>query len=95
MDGAFIAFMVPAILFTIFVAPVWVFMHYRSKQRSRHELSERERELLERLIVQAEQMTDRIETLESILDHETPGWRGRAHTNGYTGAARAGREVGT
>ncbi len=68
---------VPAILFLIFVAPLWVIMHYRSKGRSQGMLTEDERGELERLASSAEDMRERIETLESILDAETPDWRRR------------------
>ncbi len=74
MDGS-IAFMVPTILFLCIVAPVWIFMHYRSKQNAQGALSEVERAELESLTVQAQRMMDRVETLESILDGETPEWR--------------------
>ena len=76
MDGS-IAFMVPTILFLCIVAPVWIFMHYRSKQNAQGALSELERAELESLTVQAQRMMDRVETLESILDSETPEWRKR------------------
>ena len=52
-------------------------MHYRSKQRAQSSLSDDERVELETLTVQAERMLDRIETLEAILDAETPEWRNR------------------
>jgi phage shock protein B len=77
MDGIVVAFMVPAIVFLCFVAPVWIFMHYRSKQKSQSTLSEEERMQLETLSAHAERMMQRIDTLESILDNETPGWRDR------------------
>jgi phage shock protein B len=69
--------MAPTIIFMLFVAPVWIFMHYRSKQKSQGSLSDDERAELEKLAAQAERMIDRIETLEAILDTETPGWRNR------------------
>lgn len=69
--------MAPTIIFMIFVAPIWIFMHYRSKQKSQGTLSDAEREEMEKLAAQAERMIDRIETLEAILDSETPGWRKR------------------
>lgn len=65
----------PTIIFLVFVAPVWIFMHYRSKQRSQGSLSDAERSELEELAARAERMMARIETLEAILDSETPGWR--------------------
>ena len=76
MDGS-IAFMVPTILFLCIVAPVWIFMHYRSKQNAQGALSEVERTELESLTTQAQRMMDRVETLEAILDDDTPGWRKR------------------
>ncbi len=76
MDGS-IAFMIPTILFLCIVAPVWIFMHYRSKQNAQGALSEVERAELESLTVQAQRMMDRVDTLESILDSETPEWRKR------------------
>ena len=80
MDGLVIAFFVPTVVFLTIVAPIWIFMHYRSKQRAQGALSEDERMELEALTSQAERMVERIETLEAILDSETPGWRSRAQT---------------
>ena len=77
MDGLVVAFFVPTVIFLAIVAPVWIFMHYRSKQRAQGALSEDERNALEALSGQTERMVKRIETLESILDSETPGWRSR------------------
>ncbi|MGQ4275975.1 envelope stress response membrane protein PspB [Pseudidiomarina sp. E22-M8] len=68
---------VPLILFMIFVAPVWVIMHYRSKRKLSQGLSETELQDLQQLARQAEQMRERIRTLESILDADAPTWRER------------------
>ncbi|MDE0192466.1 MAG: envelope stress response membrane protein PspB [Gammaproteobacteria bacterium] len=68
----------PAVLFLIFVAPLWIIMHYRSKGRSQGMLTADERAELERLASSADDMRERIETLESILDAETPDWRRRS-----------------
>ncbi len=76
MDGMVFAF-VPIIVFLAIVAPVWIFMHYRSKQRAQGALSDEERLELDTLSAHAERMADRIDTLEAILDSETPGWRKR------------------
>jgi phage shock protein B len=84
MDGVVVAFFVPTVVFLVVVAPLWILMHYRSKQRARSELSEDERQLLEVLSVRADQMAERIETLEAILDDETPGWRGRLSASEYS-----------
>jgi phage shock protein B len=84
MSDVVIAFFVPTIVFLVIVAPLWILMHYRSKQRARSELSAEERQLLELLTVRAERMGERIETLESILDSETPGWRARLSAQEYS-----------
>ena len=68
---------VPTLLFVVIVAPLWILMHYRSKRRSQGALSEDERAELERLAEIAERMGERVETLEAILDAETPDWRKR------------------
>ena len=70
----------PTVLFLIFVAPIWIIMHYRSKDRAQGSLSAGAHAELERLAEKAESMRERIETLESILDAETPDWRQRTQT---------------
>ena len=77
MEGAWIAIFVPTVLFMLIVAPVWIFMHYRSKQKSQDSLTAEERAELETLAMRAEMMLERIDTLESILDAQTPDWRKR------------------
>ncbi len=68
---------VPLILFTLFVAPVWVVMHYRTLGKKLGGISEQEHAQLEELEEIADKMEERIKTLESILDVETPDWRKR------------------
>ena len=75
MDGIVVAFFVPVVIFMVFVAPAWLFLHYRSKQQVASTLSETERADLETLALQAERMLERIDTLEAILDAQTPEWR--------------------
>lgn len=81
MDGIAVALFVPAVVFLAVVAPIWIFMHYRSKQKAQGALSEEERLELETLAIQAGRMSERLETLESILDAETPDWRERMREN--------------
>ena len=66
---------VPMVLFMVIVAPTWIVMHYRSVNRSSSQLSEEDRQVLEDLLVAVDQMADRIESLESILDADHPHWR--------------------
>ena len=79
MDEGIIALIsAPILLFIIFVAPIWLILHYRSKKQVSQGLSAEEYASLKELAEKAEQMTDRIKTLESILDGEAPQWRDRA-----------------
>ncbi|KKO44180.1 phage-shock protein [Arsukibacterium ikkense] len=66
---------VPLILFMIFVAPLWVIMHYRSKGKMQQGLTDVELQQLNSLAQRAEKMAERINTLEAILDAESPKWR--------------------
>lgn len=76
MDEAVVAlFVAPIILFLIFVAPIWLVMHYRSKRQVGQGLTEEEYRQLNQLAQQAEKMSERIRTLEAILDDESPDWR--------------------
>lgn len=69
------AFAVPLMMFMVFVAPIWVIMHYRSKRKISEGLSDTELMQLNDLSQRAEKMADRIATLEAILDAESPNWR--------------------
>lgn len=77
-EGIVGLFIAPLILFMIFVAPIWLILHYRSKKQVSQGLSSEERAALEEMSVKAEVMAERIETLESILDSEAPDWRKKA-----------------
>lgn len=67
----------PIIIFLIVVAPIWLVLHYRSKRQLSQGLTEEEFSQLNELMVKAEKMSQRIETLESILDTDSPQWRTR------------------
>ena len=67
--------MAPIIIFMVIVAPIWLILHYRSKRQISQGLSAEEYQQLSELAASADKMSDRIQTLESILDAETPQWR--------------------
>ena len=67
--------MAPIIIFMVIVAPIWLILHYRSKRQISQGLSEDEYRQLSDLTEAADQMAERIQTLEAILDAETPDWR--------------------
>ena len=69
--------MAPVIIFMIVVAPIWIVMHYRSKRQISQGLSDEEYMKLSELSEQADQMSERIKTLEAILDAESPNWRNK------------------
>ena len=72
----FLKFMfVPTILFMVVVAPIWLTMHYRSVSRSSRSLSEEDRHSIEHMLVTVDKLTQRIATLESLLDAEHPDWK--------------------
>lgn len=69
MTGLVAVLMIPAIF--------WIIFHYRSVNRSGGRISAEEAKQLEELMEIADNMAERIKTLESILDDETPEWRER------------------
>ncbi len=72
---------VPTILFMVIVAPMWITMHYRSVNRSSRSLSQEDRESIEHMLETVDKLTERIGTLESILDADHPDWRQQADRN--------------
>lgn len=67
----------PLIVFLVVVAPIWIVFHYRSKKQVSQGLSESEYQQLNELAQLADSMSERIQTLESLLDAENPEWRNR------------------
>lgn len=85
MSIIWIVFVVPAILFVVFVAPIWLVLHYRSNRQLGAGLNEQEMARLTALVSQADMLQQRVHTLERLLDVESPNWRaddpssGRSH----------------
>lgn len=67
--------LVPIIIFLVIVAPIWLILHYRSKRQLSKGLTDEEYRQLSDLSLLADKMTDRVNTLESLLDAESPNWR--------------------
>jgi phage shock protein B len=78
MADVVIAFMVPTILFMVIVAPIWLVLHYRSKNKAAKELSEDEQQALDQLVRTATRMEERLSALEKILDIDDPTWKEKA-----------------
>lgn len=78
MDEGMLAIIIaPILIFMIFVAPIWLILHYRSKKQVAQGISEEEYVTLVELAERAEKMAERIHTLEAILDNDTPDWRNK------------------
>ncbi len=68
-------FSIPLMVFLVFVAPLWLWLHYRSKRQLAQELTREDAEKMEMLSRKAEVLQSRMENLERILDIEAPTWR--------------------
>ncbi len=77
MDDVVALLVTPLIIFMVIVAPIWLILHYRSKKQLGQGLSEEDYAHLTELADKAEKMSERIKTLESILDAESPDWRNK------------------
>ncbi|EXU76865.1 MULTISPECIES: envelope stress response membrane protein PspB [Erwinia] len=74
MSALFLA--IPLTIFVLFVAPVWLWLHYSNRQNGgSDDLSTSERQRLQQLTADAGRMRQRIQALEEILDAEHPDWR--------------------
>ena len=75
-------FFVPMVLFMVIVAPIWIVMHYRSVSRSSRSLSDDDRESIDTMLVTVDKLSERIVSLEAILDADHPNWRQQEKTRG-------------
>lgn len=73
MSALFLA--IPLTIFVLFVAPIWLWLHYSNRQNNGAELSQGELQRLQQLTQDAKRMRERVQTLEEILDAEHPNWR--------------------
>jgi len=67
------------ILFLSIVAPVWIIAHYSASWRKHRGLSTQDEAMLRDLYDSAEKISERLGTIERILDHEVPDWRKSEH----------------
>ncbi|NHB91716.1 MULTISPECIES: envelope stress response membrane protein PspB [Photorhabdus] len=68
----FIFLGIPLMIFVLFVLPIWLWLHYSSRNSDQSRLDQHEIQLLAERV---QHMQARIKTLEDILDAEHPGWR--------------------
>ncbi|HWU77668.1 MAG TPA: envelope stress response membrane protein PspB [Rhodanobacter sp.] len=65
-------------IFCIFVAPLWLIMHYTTQRRHAQSLTREDEKMLADLWQIANRMEDRVKALETILDTQIPNWRDKA-----------------
>jgi phage shock protein B len=65
-------------IFCIFVAPLWLIMHYSTRRRQAQSLTLGDEKMLSDLWQLANKMESRASSLETILDTRAPGWRDKA-----------------
>lgn len=65
-------------IFCVFVAPLWLIMHYSTQRRRAQGLTREDEKMLSDLWQIANRMEDRVKALETILDTQIPNWRDKA-----------------
>lgn len=66
---------VPLIVFTVIVAPIWLILHYATRNSASKRLTSKDEAMMEELHASTRRMEERIHNLERILDADTPEWR--------------------
>jgi phage shock protein B len=65
---------VPILLLTV-CFPLWIVFHYLTKMKTSKGLSSEDEKMLSEVWESTNKMQERIQTLERILDIESPNWR--------------------
>lgn len=68
---------IPILLVTV-CFPLWIVFHYVTKIKTSKGLSPEDEKMLSEIWESTRTMQDRIETLERILDAQSPSWRRHA-----------------
>lgn len=66
---------VAIIVFIAIPAPLFIVLHFITKWKQSRELSGGDEKMMEDLWMLSQKLEDRLDALETILDHELPGWR--------------------
>ena len=67
---------IPILLLTV-CAPLWIIFHYITKIKTAKGLTAEDEKMLTEVWESTKKMEERIQTLERILDIESPTWRRR------------------
>jgi phage shock protein B len=66
---------VPAILFMVIVAPLWLIFHYKTMWKNQRQQGPAEQKSVKEMWGVAQRLESRVANLEKLLDAEAPGWR--------------------
>lgn len=73
---SFLEFMsVPAILFMVVVAPLWLIFHYKTMWKNQKQNGVSDEKSIKEMWDIALRLEGRVTNLEKLLDAEAPGWR--------------------
>ncbi|MEX0975577.1 MAG: envelope stress response membrane protein PspB [Woeseia sp.] len=68
---------VALIVFIAVPAPLFIVLHFITKWKQSREISGGDEQMLEDLWQLSQRLEERLESLETILDNESPEWRRR------------------
>lgn len=66
---------VPAILFMVIVAPLWLIFHYKTMWKNQKQNGTTDEKSFKEMWGVAQRLESRVANLEKLLDAEAPGWR--------------------
>ncbi|HEV7690252.1 MAG TPA: envelope stress response membrane protein PspB [Hyphomonadaceae bacterium] len=69
---------VPAVLFMVIVAPLWLIFHYVTVWKTQRNAGRADPSAMNGMWDTARRLEDRVAALEKLLDAEAPGWRSKA-----------------
>jgi phage shock protein B len=66
------------LVFVLIVTPIWLILHYATRNSASKRLTTKDEALLEELNDNAKRLEERLHNLERILDADSPEWRARS-----------------
>jgi phage shock protein B len=68
---------VPAVLFMVIVAPLWLIFHYVTVWKTQRNAGRADQGAMNAMSETARRLEHRVTALEKLLDAEAPGWRSK------------------
>ncbi|MDT8408680.1 MAG: envelope stress response membrane protein PspB [Wenzhouxiangellaceae bacterium] len=65
------------VVFLVIVAPLWLILHYATRNSVNKKLTSKDESMLEELHENARRIEERMHNLERILDADSPEWRNK------------------